>query len=291
MVRQLPAQPNADFEARSFLFVPANRVDWLDKALASEAEAIVADLEDGVAAADKDDARLLLADWMSKHDTRRVFVRVNNTPERLGPDLEAISKRAVGILFPKAVSPDAFDEFEAPVIAMIESGAGWLNASQLASHASVVRLAAGEQDLLADLGIQPSEDERELLPFRMHLFAASAAAASPPPIGPVHMQVRDIEGVRRSSELLRRMGFGGRSAIHPEQVAAINESFAPRPDELQWAQEIVALNESSIVGAFTDADGNLVDEAVVARARRLLARYPGRTEGAASAEPEDRAGL
>ncbi len=271
MVRQLSAQPNPAVAARSFLFVPAIRVDWLDVALASETQAVVADLEDGVAESDKDEARDLLVDWMSRRRAEQVFVRVNNTPDRLDSDLEAISGRAAGVVFPKAVSPDALDEIAAPVIAMIESGAGWINAAMLAAHPRVVRLAAGEQDLLADLGMQPSEDERELLPFRMHLVAASAAAGLAPPIGPVHMQVRDLDGVRQSSGALRRMGFGGRSAIHPDQVATINEMFAPRPEELIWAKQIVALNEASDVGSFTDAHGNLVDEAVVARARRLLA--------------------
>lgn len=270
MVRQLP-EPNDALWARSFLFVPANRRDWLDGALRHGADAIVADLEDGVAAEDKEEARANLVDWLSNDPGDAIFARVNGGPS-MASELESISNRVAGVFVPKATDPADLDDIEVPVVAMIESGAGWLGARDLADHPAVVRLAAGEQDLLADLGTDPSPDERELLPFRMHLVAASAAAGIAPPIGPVHMRIDDSEALRLSSQHLRRMGFGGRSAIHPAQIATINEAFSPQPEELAWAKRVIDLAHTTDAGAFLDDDGRLVDEAVIERARRLIGR-------------------
>lgn len=268
MVRQSP-DPNPIRWARTFLFVPANRRDWLDGAARHGADAIVADLEDGVAAEDKDAARSILADWLTSHPEQAICARVNSGP-RLGADLDAISDRVAGVFVPKATSPADLDDIEIPVVAMIESGAGWLGARDLAAHPAVVRLAAGEQDLLADLGADPSPDERELLPFRMHLVAASAATGIAPPVGPVHMRIADSDGLRASSRNLRRMGFGGRSAIHPAQITAINEAFSPKPEEVAWARRVIDLAQTNDAGAFLDDHGQLVDEAVIERARRLI---------------------
>lgn len=130
--------------------------------------------------------------------------------------------------------------------------------------------ATGEADLCADTGIDPG-DPGGLLAIRTQVVLASAAAGIDPPIGPVSTDFRDLDALAESTKNLARLGFRGRSCIHPAQVPIVNEVFTPDPVALTRARELLSRFESAHGGVVLDADGRMVDLAVIRRARRLLA--------------------
>jgi citrate lyase subunit beta/citryl-CoA lyase len=146
-----------------------------------------------------------------------------------------------------------------------------LELSGLAGSQGVVALAMGEVDLAADLRIEPSADGTELWPIRLSTVVASVAADLAPPIGPVWVAVRDLDGLASSTLELRRRGFGARQAIHPDQVGPINDAFTPSAHEVEQAVALLAGAAAAGSGAWVDAAGRMVDEAVLRAARRTVA--------------------
>ncbi len=271
---------------RSYLYVPGDRPDRVDKAMAGGSDAVIVDLEDSVAPARKTEARSavshLLADLGRRDDTApEVLVRVNNDAG-LADDVRAVlGSGGSSIYLPKADlgSLEALESIlggePAEVIALIETARGLLDVEAIAAHRLVRNLAIGEADLIAELGMAPSPDRRELAPMRSALVVASAAAGIDSPTGPVSTDFRELERLRTDTEDLLRMGFGGRSAIHPDQVPVINEVFTPGEDEIARARRLLELHDehrSGGAGAFVDDEGRMVDEAVVRAARRTLSR-------------------
>jgi citrate lyase subunit beta / citryl-CoA lyase len=284
---------------RSYLYVPADQPTKLAKAMTSGADAIICDLEDAVAVASKDAARAALCDFLSGRlssdaDGPLVWVRVNDGARGLD-DVRAITEAAGscldGVYLPKATLEKlhAVDRTltegeqqrgdmtvgEIPMCALLETAAAILDARMLASAPRVIRLAIGEADLCAELGTEltPS-DEREHLLARQMLVLASAAAGLDGPTGPVSADFRDLDSFRSSTLALKRMGFRSRAAIHPAQVAVINDVFTPSEDEVRAAARVIDLFDASLDrgdGVCTDDDGRMVDEALVRSARRTLA--------------------
>ena len=280
--------------ARSYLFVPGDQAGKLQHALTSGADAIIADLEDAVAPSAKANARHLVANWLSRldGDQPQLWVRVNGSPRLLVEDVHAVVGPAVtGICLPKTQGPEqlgslgellgaaerqaGLTEGALKVVALVESAAGLLSARAIAEGPRVWQLGLGELDLCAEVGLQPSADERELLSIRVQVVLASAAAGLASPIGPVSTDFRDLDGLRHSTDALRRLGFGSRWAIHPAQVPVINQIFTPSADQVEAARHLVERYDGALdqgVGVCVDEDGRMVDEAVVRTARRILAR-------------------
>ena len=264
---------------RSYLYVPGHRPDMLEKAAARGADALILDLEDAVPVAAKEDARAAVASFLRRRSRvgPEVWVRLNSG-DLLPGDVRAIAPGAPdGVSVPKVSSLDDLARLDAllgdaeiPVIALIETATGVLDAPAIARAPRVVRVALGEADLCAELGIAPSEDERELAPMRARIVLASAAARIEPPIGPISTDFSDLEALRGSTEALRRMGFGGRAVIHPAQISVVNEVFTPAADAVAAARSLVARFEAQGGGVFVDDQGRMVDEAVVRAARRTL---------------------
>jgi citrate lyase subunit beta/citryl-CoA lyase len=134
----------------------------------------------------------------------------------------------------------------------------------------VSHLALGEADLCADLRVVPTDDV--MRPLRMQAVVASAAAGIDQPTAPVSTDFEDLDALRTSTIALRDAGFGARAAIHPAQVAVINEVFTPTDNEVAVARDVLARFEAASGGVTVDADGRMLDEAVVRSARRVLAR-------------------
>jgi citrate lyase subunit beta / citryl-CoA lyase len=280
--------------ARSYLFVPGDQVRKLQHALGSGADAVIADLEDAVAPSAKANARQLVADWLGRldGDQPQLWVRVNSSPRLQAEDVHAVVGPAVtGICLPKTPGPDQLGSLgellgaaerqagltqgALKVVALVESAAGLLSARAIAEQPRVWQLGLGELDLCAEIGLQPSTDERELLSIRLQVVLASAAAGLASPIGPVSTDFHDLAGLGRSTDALRRLGFGSRWAIHPAQVPVINQIFTPSPDQVEAARHLVERYDGALdqgVGVCVDEDGRMVDEAVVRAARRILAR-------------------
>ena len=279
--------------ARSYLFVPGDRDDMLAKASERGADAIIADLEDAVAPSRKAAARETVAAWVAgvQRTGPQIWVRVNLEPHHLEQDIAAVvSPRLSGIMLPKVHSPSeihavagilgdhevnlGLEPNTIRILPIVETAEGLLNVRGLAAANRVELLMIGEFDLTADLGIDP-EDEAAMLPLRLAVVVASAAARISPPLGPVASDFRDLDDLRETTQQLARRGFGARPAIHPAQVPIINEVFTPPPQEVTSALELVQRYDAVLAegrGSAIDADGMMIDEAVVRSARRLLER-------------------
>jgi citrate lyase subunit beta/citryl-CoA lyase len=265
---------------RSLLYVPADRADqFVPKAEATAVDAIIVDLEDGVAPTAKAAARARVATVIRSID-RPVIVRVNSG-DALDSDIEAIALAdPSAVMLPKATALSLDDaerslarhRLPVPVIALVESARGLLDLEAMARHRRVSRFALGEADLRADLGLGTHADHA-LWPLRTSVVVASAAHGLEPPIGPVSTDWRDLDDLRRTSTLLRNAGFGGRSAIHPDQVSTINDAFRPSADDVKVAERIVAIFDAALAdgkGVAIDDNGRMIDEAVVRSARHVL---------------------
>jgi citrate lyase subunit beta / citryl-CoA lyase len=260
--------------ATSYLYVPGDRPDRFDKAIASGADAVILDLEDAVGLSAKTEARAAVtAHLSSPAGGVEQWVRIN-TGELGVEDLDAVAAQSglAGIVVPKAGRAVLEAHAGVTLIALVETAAAIMDVSSLAT-ADVVALAIGEVDLAADLGVEPSDDGRELWPFRMQLVAASAAAGMRGPLGPVFTAIGDVDGLRRDTAGLKRAGFGARQAIHPSQVAVINQVFTPTAEEVEHAEALLQLLEHAGGGVCVDESGHMVDEAVVRSARRVLDRH------------------
>ena len=260
----------------SYLFVPATRPERIAKAFASGAGAVILDLEDAVAAADKDSARETLRS--SLQPERRVIVRINGAgSEWFERDLALCRHAGVAaVMLPKAESSvdlrTVHEHCDRPVLALIETARGVWNALEVASTPGVQRLAFGALDFRLDLGL-PDAGYAQLAPYRARLVLASRVANLAPPIDSPTPGFDDLEHVRAESIAARQLGFGGKLCIHPRQVGAVNAAFQPTPAEVQWAQKVLAAFEASN-GAATAVDGKMIDKPVVERARRIAAEAP-----------------
>jgi citrate lyase subunit beta/citryl-CoA lyase len=280
--------------ARSHLYVPGDRPDVLAKALGRGADALIVDLEDAVAVSAKDSARAAVAEWLAglpaaADNPVEVWVRVNPGQAAL-VDVEAVAVPALaGICLAKAESAaevaavaGLLDRLEAErsiaagsigIAPLLESAAAVLRAAEIAQAPRVRRLQVGEADLKADTGIEPGDDERELLWVRSQVVLASAAAGIDPPVGPVSTNFRDLDALRASTEAVRRLGYRGRACIHPAQIAVVHEVFTPSPEQIGAAQALIAAYDAAVAagsGVLLGPDGRMVDEAVVRQARRLV---------------------
>jgi len=268
-------------EAASFLFVPGNRPDRFAKAAASGADAVIVDLEDAVAPAEKPRAReFVRAAWpsLAAHGIP-VVVRVNAAASGfLAEDLAALqglSPRPV-VMLPKAESAAHVARVreslpDAAVMPLVETAAGLRAIDEVARAPGVARLAIGHLDFMADTGMSWSEGEPELAPLRFAVSIATRLAGLAPAVDGVTVQTDDEPRLREDTLRAKRFGFGGKLCIHPKQVRVVKEAFAPAPEELAWARRVVEADAAS-GGSAVKVDGSMVDAPVVATARRILAR-------------------
>jgi citrate lyase subunit beta / citryl-CoA lyase len=263
---------------RSYLYVPADRQDRIAGAFGRGADALILDLEDSVARPRKQPARDYLAGWLPNAPAP-VWVRVNagepgmqdvralaSSPGIIGfcvAKASAAQVLAVVRVLAEAGSPAAL----APVI---EDAAAVLDARAIASLPRVTRLQLGEADLRAQLGIRPGADEHELLAIRSHLVLASAAAGIAAPTAPASVNFTDLAAFAASTQALRRLGFYGRTCIHPAQVEIVNQEFTPSTAEVEHARSVMSSLAASGGGAARDPDGEMIDEASARAARRDL---------------------
>ena len=280
--------------ARSHLYVPGDKPEVLAKALGRGADALIVDLEDAVAPASKDAARIVVAEWLSglpaaADNPVQVWIRINSG-DMGHTDVRAVLSPAVtGVVAAKTESAEELvalhavltameDKLELPagsigVVPLLESAKAVLNALSIAKAPRVQRLQVGEADLRADIGVELGADGRELLYVRSQVVLISAAAGIDPPVGPVDTNFRDTEALAESTRAVKRMGYVGRACIHPAQAAIVNEVFTPTADEVAAAKDLIARFDTAMAagdGVCLDAQGRMVDEAVVRQARRTL---------------------
>jgi citrate lyase subunit beta/citryl-CoA lyase len=259
----------------SFLFVPGDRPERYAKAVASGADAIIIDLEDSVAAADKERARDACARHFASGAT--AFIRINGLDtEWVRQDLALLGLTGVlGVVMPKAeraaqlATLRQHTPHHVPLLPLIESAAGLAGAAAIGAAPGVQRLIFGSVDFCLDLGIE--HDAELLAPYRAMLVLAARAAALPGPIDGVTLAFDDPVALEHDSVRARRAGFGGKLCIHPAQVAGVNASFLPSGSDLAWALEVLAMAREQ-GGAFA-FEGAMVDAPVLARALKLVQTY------------------
>ncbi len=285
---------------RSLLFVPADGGSKLDKAFASGADAVIVDLEDSIAGDRKAPARASAAAFIKQaaQQTKRprLLVRVNGLATGLtDADLDAIvPARPDAILLPKAeggaslIHADAkltareaiagLDEGHVKIVAQaFETAAGLFAAGSLAgASARLIGLTWGPEDLSAEVGAEANRDAEGHLtgPYRLArsicLFAAAAAGVTA--IETVYVDFRNLAGLKRETEEARRDGFAARLAIHPAQVAIINDVFTPTAEAVARAKAIVAAFTAAPGGGVVAIDGVMYDRPHLVRAQALIAR-------------------
>ena len=268
------AQPALD-ASRSFLIFPGDDDRKRERALASGADAVILDLEDGVAEAGKDEARLRIDPFVEGGVGPVRLVRVNDPASTAGErDLAAVARVPVAVVVPKASLDSVARAAQTgrPVVALVEDAAGVRDADALAEHPAVVALALGSADLGAALGLVPRADGLELAYVRSRLVVASAAARIRPPLDGPCLSVHDADALERETSIARALGLRGKVCIHPGQVAVVHRVLAPTADEVEHARRVVAAwDELQAKGeAVGVVDGVLVDLPVVLRASRVI---------------------
>lgn len=276
---------------RSLLFVPGDRPDRMEKALASGADALILDLEDAVAPSAKDDARRAVAEFLDR-DTGDValFVRINPLDGGLADaDLDAVAPaRPDGWVLPKAEGSASVLDLDARLADRGDRTAPILPIAtetpraifQLGSYADApARLAGltwGAEDLPAAIGAETSreDDGSYTAPYHMAraltLFGAAAAAVAP--IETVYPAFRDTDGLAAYARRGARDGFTGMMAIHPAQVPVINAAFTPTADAVARARAIVDAFAANPGAGALSVDGRMVDAPHLRQANALLAR-------------------
>jgi len=280
---------------RSYLFAPGNNERLLGKVFGAGADAVVLDLEDAVPPAEKARARELVSKTLEARVSApgpRSIVRINDLTSALWRDDVAAAVRpgVAGVRAPKAESVDALKALDealaraeeaagmavgsVEVACTLESARGVWEAPRLAAGPRVRNLTFGGADYVQDLGIDLGEDEEETLFARSQLVMASRLADIDPPVATVYTKLADEAGLRRTTEKARRLGFFGRSCIHPKQLAVVHEVFTPSTEAVERAAKIVKTYEEALAagsGSRATDEGQFVDLAVVRRARAVLA--------------------
>jgi len=280
---------------RAHLFAPGSNERLLTKVFGAGADAVVLDLEDAVAPDAKREARRLVSAALAgRAGSRwpRVAVRINGVDTGWWQDdLRAVVGPAVHIVrVPKAESAEqllAVDALLASLepgrgmavgsiglVATIESAAGAFRAAEMAAVGRLRGFAFGAADFVRDIQADPASADLATLYARQHLVLVSRACGLDAPIASVDTQVKDLVGLRRTTEEARALGFFGRSCIHPSQVPVIQDVFTPSADRVAAARATLAAWDQAIArgsAAFTMPDGQFVDEAIVRRARAVVA--------------------
>jgi citrate lyase subunit beta / citryl-CoA lyase len=247
----------------TWLYVPADRPDRVEKAIASAAHAVIVDLEDGVAPSAKAVARANLASLLGEARQKPVYVRVN---AGVAEDMDAVAGLPLsGVVVPKVARPEDVPAISLPVHCLVESAAGVEAAYAIASAPGVAGISLGESDLRSETGAL----EAGLDWARGRIVNAAVAAGLPRPPQSVYPHVRDEEGLARSCARGRELGHLGRAAIHPEQLPVIEQAYLPTEEEVDRARATVDRLEAA--GAGTLGGGEFVDAAMLGAARQLLA--------------------
>jgi citrate lyase subunit beta/citryl-CoA lyase len=282
---------------RSAMFVPGHRQRFIDKALGGlPADVFLFDLEDGVPPAEKAVGRELLGQTLARprqSGEALRYVRVNGIgSDRLEPDLDAVVRPGVdGLCLPKVDYPEQIQRVDALLapretaaglaagslryIVAIESPRGLLNALAIASASPrVAALMFGAEDFGLELGLPTHrEGEASELIYARSALVTAAAAANVQSIDGVWPDIQDAEGLRVDCLRARRLGFTGKSLIHPGQIDAINGAFSPTEGEIDYARRVVEAFDAAMArgdGSIAFG-GQLIDRPIVERARRTLA--------------------
>lgn len=280
-----------DHAHRTYLFTPGNHERRVEKALGLDADAVILDLEDAVAVAEKIASREHVRNALARPRDCAAFVRVNayDTEFCFG-DIDAVVTSGLdGIVLPKLESvadlmsvdwmmqnlerDRGLEAGSIDLIPIIETakGAAYVR-DMVQADTRVKRFAFGAGDYTRDLGMDWSMAEGELLPIRSEMVLASRLGGLEPPIDTVFIHIKEHDAFRASCEHVKALGFQGKLCIHPDQVPVANEVFTPTDDTVAWSEKIVAaFEEAEKAGvASIQVDGYFVDYPIVEKAQRTV---------------------
>ena len=283
----------ADYRLRrSLLYVPGNMPSMLQNIPLFNCDGVIIDLEDAVPLSEKDAARILVKRFLENFTERNkeVLVRINPLDSKWGyDDLKAVLPALPdGVRLPKADTPETVErldtlltEFEEEleveigrfgILPSIESARGILNATGIAATSKrVFALAFGAEDYTASMEIERTKGGEELFNARTRVLWA-ARAAGIQAIDTIFSDVNDMEGLRRETELIKRLGYTGKSLVNPRQIDVVHEVFAPKQEEIDYALSVIeAIKRARLMGTgVISLGGRMVDAPVVKRAVRVL---------------------
>jgi citrate lyase subunit beta/citryl-CoA lyase len=286
---------NALEPVRSVLFVPGNRPDRIDKAVQSQADAVIIDLEDAVPLKLKDEAREIAKNKISEHRDKKIIVRVNALDtEYIMKDIQEIVVQGLScIMVPKLQRPEDMHTVDAylsqsekiknieqgsiQIIPLIETALAVQNIYRIAAeplpNPRLFTVAFGAADYTLDLGTEMSYSAEEQLYPRSRIAVACCAAKISPPIdSPFMLDIQNLEALEADARRSRQLGYQGKLCIHPKQLDVCNKVFAPSEDEILFAQKVVdAFHEAEEKGhAAIQVDGKFIDPPIVHRAKKTL---------------------
>ncbi len=276
---------------RSFLFAPGNHPRKVEKVFGVGSDAVILDLEDAVANDEKIATREAVVAALQRPRRNLGYVRINAfETEFCFGDLEAIVGKGLdGIVLPMVENASQLHAVDwmvgnlerkhgleagsVDIIPILETGKGVAALHEIAGCGSRVRrMAFGAGDYTHDMSMDWSLDEVELDDARARMVLASRAADLEPPLDTVWIHIKDLDGMRASSERAKRMGFQGKMCIYPPQVAIVNEVYSPTAEEIDHAERVVAaFEEAEKAGSSSiQLDGYFIDYPIVYKARCVL---------------------
>ena len=277
------------------LYVPGTRPELIDKALRASADAIIIDLEDTVPVNLKNQVRDNIHEILSNAN-QKFLVRINNEPNHLEEDLEKmVSKNVYAILLPKAENPNQIHQIDAimteaernhnlpvnsvKIIPMIETALGVIRCFELAIASQRVETitfgSAEDGDLQGDLKCAWSLDGTELLYARSKVLLDSRAARLPYVLDGAFSDIKNDRALLADCELSKRLGYDGRTLVHPQQVPIARKAYSPSDDELDYYRKLIGAFEAAenSGSASISLDGKLVDYAMYKKAKSFIDPY------------------
>ena len=267
--------------AKTWLFVPATRIDRVAKAFASGADAVIVDLEDAVAKADKVQARKDLQVYYDSEDYQPIWLRINQASSNdFVEDLELCQQmpNLAGLILPKAEQAADIEKVHKatglPIIALIETALGLYQVDRLAKATGLLAFSYGFLDLCNDLKVQVGTAAADMIAnqIRYQLLLTSKVNNLLAPIDTVYTDFNDEKGLGQRVQLWSQMGMSGMLCIHPKQVAVVQQSMQPTDADIDFAKRVLEEYEQSGQAVFK-IDGNMVDAPVIERCRQLLVSY------------------
>ncbi|WP_227685877.1 HpcH/HpaI aldolase/citrate lyase family protein [Psychrobacter aquimaris] len=269
---------------KTWLFVPATRIDRVEKAFASGADAVIVDLEDAVAKQDKAKARDTLKNYYNEQNKaqiyRPIWLRINKAgSEEFFKDIVLCQQmpNLAGVLLAKAEQVADIESVhqltKLPIIALIESAIGLYQIDEMAKAVGLVAFSYGFLDLCNDLQVQVGMPAADIIAnqIRYQLILTSKVHQLSPPIDTIYPDFNDEVGLANRVQLWSQMGISGMLCIHPKQVAIVQQALQPTDKALSFARRVVEEYERSGQAVFK-MDGEMVDAPVIERSRQLLAK-------------------
>ena len=268
------------------LLSPADQPDKCRKATESGANAVIWDLEDGVLPDRRPAARESVADLLASLDPDcEVWVRVNAAVDEQRRDVRVALDEASpdAVVLPKAASADGVEsladrlaeaDHDVPIVALVESAAGVVNAASIAAASSTDALVYGAEDLAGDLGATRTDPSDGVLAHARERVLVAARAAGVDAIDTHYPAYEDDDGLRAAATDALTMGYDGKLAIHPRQVPILDAAFTPSDERVAWAKRVLAARDDAVAAddAVFVLDGEMIDAPQIRRAQRILDR-------------------